>query len=177
MSELQTIDTKEHLCSPDCAGCKEYLDFLNYYSDEIDAGRAELSAERDALNKRTVRLAQIKRKLARRQKILEAGQKSLKSDYAYLDATKQTDKYIKYGLSGVIFLLLFGAPIYRGVAGLVFPRSTVVHANLESRIYHWQGCPNFDGISRGNLIVMDSPAIAESRNFRAAENCLTEPPR
>lgn len=43
--------------------------------------------------------------------------------------------------------------------------------NLNSRIYHWPGCPGYDALSDENMVPFESAVEAEEAGYRAARNC------
>lgn len=43
--------------------------------------------------------------------------------------------------------------------------------NRKSKIYHWQGCPNYADVAAGNQVLFQSATEAESAGYRAARNC------
>jgi len=49
--------------------------------------------------------------------------------------------------------------------------SGAVRGNSKSHIYHWPGCPNYDGVSAHNRVEFPSRAAAEAAGFRPARNC------
>jgi endonuclease YncB( thermonuclease family) len=43
--------------------------------------------------------------------------------------------------------------------------------NAQSKIYHWQGCPNYRMVSAPHQVFFKTRAEAEEAGFRAARNC------
>jgi endonuclease YncB( thermonuclease family) len=52
------------------------------------------------------------------------------------------------------------------------PPVVPIIGNAQSKIYHWQGCPNYKRISTLHQVFFKSRAEAEEAGFRAARNCL-----
>ena len=49
--------------------------------------------------------------------------------------------------------------------------SAFIKGNVNSKIYHWPGCPNYNAILPRNQMLFASKAEAELAGFRAARNC------
>jgi len=43
--------------------------------------------------------------------------------------------------------------------------------SVKSKIYHWQGCPNYRRLSAQHQVFFENKAAAEEAGFRAARNC------